>query len=182
MAATPLCSRTIWTRRVVPVLLYPLPVTHLTSRPTQRHKGRRRNEQERLFHSEPASTATQDLPIRSQVLDLPRSCPGCGAYSQLVSPDQPGFYSMNRKSVKTFLARYEPPRSQPHEESATFCRSLAAADTSLLSQLGVSSAEDTARGMLLGYNAPVLRMILTPSQRYQKARMCLFPYVIAVIN
>ena len=34
---------------------------------------------------------------------LPWSCPGCGAYTQLVEPDEAGYYSLTRKSVRSFL-------------------------------------------------------------------------------
>lgn len=39
-----------------------------------------------------------------KLLDLPRSCPGCGAFTQNTSPDQPGFYGANRKAVQAFIA------------------------------------------------------------------------------
>lgn len=39
-----------------------------------------------------------------KLLDLPRSCPGCGAFTQGTSPDQPGFYGANRKAVQAFIA------------------------------------------------------------------------------
>ena len=39
-----------------------------------------------------------------KLLDLPRSCPGCGAFTQSTSPDQPGFYGANRKAVQAFIA------------------------------------------------------------------------------
>ena len=38
------------------------------------------------------------------VLDLPRFCPGCGAFTQSTIPDQPGYYGVNRKAVQAFLA------------------------------------------------------------------------------
>jgi hypothetical protein len=31
---------------------------------------------------------------------LPVCCPGCGAFSQVIDPDQPGYYSKSRKSRK----------------------------------------------------------------------------------
>ncbi|KAI9741265.1 MAG: hypothetical protein M1834_002981 [Cirrosporium novae-zelandiae] len=35
---------------------------------------------------------------------LPRSCPGCGAITQWIDKDEPGFYDLNRKSVRTYVA------------------------------------------------------------------------------
>ena len=34
---------------------------------------------------------------------LPRQCPGCGAFSQAVDKQEPGFYTTTRKSVKSYL-------------------------------------------------------------------------------
>lgn len=39
-----------------------------------------------------------------KLLDLPRSCPGCGAFTQSTNPDQAGFYGANRKAVQAFIA------------------------------------------------------------------------------
>ena len=36
---------------------------------------------------------------------LPWTCPGCGAYTQNVSPDEAGYYSPTRKSVRAFLGK-----------------------------------------------------------------------------
>jgi hypothetical protein len=37
-------------------------------------------------------------------LILPRSCPGCGAFTQTISPGQAGFYTTTRKAVQAFIA------------------------------------------------------------------------------
>ena len=39
-----------------------------------------------------------------KILDLPRSCPGCGAFTQITNPDQAGFYEITRKGVEAFIA------------------------------------------------------------------------------
>ncbi|KAK2757674.1 hypothetical protein FQN54_004643 [Arachnomyces sp. PD_36] len=39
---------------------------------------------------------------------LPVSCPGCGALTQWVDTNEPGFYSTSRRSVKSFLQRAAP--------------------------------------------------------------------------
>ena len=103
--------------------------------------------QKRRQHVETAAATTHDLPTPQQLLDLPRSCPGCGAFTQAVSPDQPGFYSTNRKSVKAFIARHEqnlkPGKS---EEFEAFDRIVGSADTTLLSQLGLDNAKFEKKG------------------------------------
>lgn len=38
------------------------------------------------------------------LLDLPRSCPGCGAFTQTTNPDQAGYYGEARKAVQAFIA------------------------------------------------------------------------------
>ena len=103
--------------------------------------------QKREQHVETAAATTHDLPTPQQLLDLPRSCPGCGAFTQAVSPDQPGFYSTNRKSVKAFIARHE--QNSKHgkaEESEAFDRIMGSADTALLSQLGLDNAKFEKKG------------------------------------
>lgn len=39
-----------------------------------------------------------------KILDLPRSCPGCGGFAQTTNPDQAGFYGVTRKAVQAFIA------------------------------------------------------------------------------
>ena len=71
------------------------------------------------------------------ILDLPRSCPGCGAFTQNTSPDGPGFYSQNRRSVKTYLGQtLSPAERESRPEDAILNEALAAADPSLRAQLG----------------------------------------------
>lgn len=39
-----------------------------------------------------------------KLLDLPRSCPGCGAFAQITDPAQAGYYGLTRKAVQGFIA------------------------------------------------------------------------------
>jgi hypothetical protein len=41
-----------------------------------------------------------EAPIGNLIDVLPVCCPGCGAFSQVIDPDQPGYYSKSRKSRK----------------------------------------------------------------------------------
>lgn len=47
----------------------------------------------------PAKNASRDLRA------LPLSCPGCGALTQTIYPDEAGFYSTDRKSVTSFITQ-----------------------------------------------------------------------------
>lgn len=46
---------------------------------------------------------------------LPVCCPGCGAFSQTVEPDEPGYYGASRKQTRKLLAS----RQQAIEERST---------------------------------------------------------------
>ena len=101
------------------------------------HNFGRRHPQSRR-HRLHSDAASQSSPNPSQLLCLPRSCPGCGAFTQSVSPEQPGFYGTNRKSVKAFIySNGQRVGNEPNGESKIFERVLGAADTFLLSQMGV---------------------------------------------
>lgn len=44
-----------------------------------------------------------EVPSVGRAEKLPRQCPGCGAYSQLVDVTGAGFYTLTRKSVRDYL-------------------------------------------------------------------------------
>ena len=82
-----------------------------------------------------------------QYIELPSSCPGCGALTQSVSPDQPGYYSTGRKSVKAFIDSCEPyVNSALNHESNTFRHVLNNIKRSTLSQLGLQDLEGQQEG------------------------------------
>ncbi|OJD23768.1 hypothetical protein ACJ73_04874 [Blastomyces percursus] len=71
----------------------------------------------RLLHTSPDTldsldTATleipESIPPNLDPTSLPFSCPGCGAFTQWVSPDEAGYYSINRKAVKEYIRRFSP--------------------------------------------------------------------------
>lgn len=65
-----------------------------------------RGDQRRFESSTALETSTiEALPGASVAgLDkLPQQCAGCGTFSQLVDPEGPGFYTLSRGSVKTYL-------------------------------------------------------------------------------
>ena len=72
---------------------------------------------------------------------LPWTCPGCGAYTQTLNPDDAGFYSTTRKPVKAFSkARQATVRSKSIEEAQTFDKVIADVNPSMLQSLGLDDA------------------------------------------
>ncbi len=132
-------------RTIVPLFICRLLTAYSSSTPGPRRQIS--SIQKRHQHVETAAATTHDLPTSQQLLDLPRSCPGCGAFTQAISPDQPGFYTTNRKSVKAFIARHgQDLKHRKPEESETFDRIVANADAALLSQLGLDRAKFQKHG------------------------------------
>ena len=127
---------------LIPLLLCPLLASCTGAYPgsTQRPPRPRRHQ----LHVDVAATASHGSPNPSQVLHLPRSCPGCGALTQTVSTGQPGYYGTNRKSVKAFIGRNgQNPGNGYDGESKVFERVLGVADTDLLSQMGLCGESET---------------------------------------
>ncbi|MCJ1423055.1 hypothetical protein MMC29_000936 [Sticta canariensis] len=78
---------------------------HLAVRSVRRRRNFDSSSQRRQFQVQKSSTPHQPLPWPSLLLDLPRTCPGCGAFTQIKDPSNPGFYSINRKAVNAFVAQ-----------------------------------------------------------------------------
>ena len=126
---------------LIPLFLYPLlaSCTGGYHGPAQRPLRPRRHQ----LHVDVDATASHGLPNPSQVLPLPRSCPGCGALTQTISTGQPGYYGTSRKSVKAFTGRNgQNPGSRYDEESEVLERVLEVADVDLLSQMGLRGASE----------------------------------------
>lgn len=71
------------------------------------------------------------------ILDLPESCPGCGAHTHLNDPNEPGYYDIDRKSVKLYLQRCGTIPQEPLKESRIFEEAVSIANDGLRSQLGL---------------------------------------------
>ncbi|KAI5287276.1 hypothetical protein KEM54_006108, partial [Ascosphaera aggregata] len=56
----------------------------------------------------PFEVMKQKPPSRTTPAVLPISCPGCGAFTQWVYPNEIGFYTLTRKSVKAYLRFHSP--------------------------------------------------------------------------
>ncbi|KAF2236542.1 hypothetical protein EV356DRAFT_498050 [Viridothelium virens] len=68
---------------------------------------------------------------------LPLSCPGCGAFSQTISPDEAGFYTENRAAVKAYLC--DETEDEVKDEDMIFKSAISQADGSLVQGLGFES-------------------------------------------
>ncbi|THY29082.1 hypothetical protein D6D00_03837 [Aureobasidium pullulans] len=71
--------------------------------------------------------------IKQKTRKLPLSCPGCGAPSQTVAPEEAGFYSLGRSAVKKFV------QDDAKQEDLVFQATLDKVDSSVLQELGLDS-------------------------------------------
>lgn len=129
---------------LIPLFLCP----SLASCANIRHDLRRRlwRPRRHQLHVDCAATRSHSYPTPLQLSSLPRTCPGCGAFTQTVSPEQPGFYGTNRKSVKAFIGCNGQRLSKGYNgESNLFERVLEAADASLLSQMGLEGGGENSK-------------------------------------
>ncbi|KAK7567352.1 hypothetical protein IWX49DRAFT_561609 [Phyllosticta citricarpa] len=89
------------------------------------------------------SVESSQPPQKSLIEALPLSCPGCGAPSQTVTQDLPGYYSADMKHVKVHL-KHDQEHNQPKKrEDDIFTEALANLDPSLREQLGVGESEES---------------------------------------
>jgi len=70
--------------------------------------------------------------IRAQTRRLPMTCPGCGAPSQTVAPEDAGYYNLSRSGVRNHV------RDGVKDEDKVMEQVLASADKSTLSTLGLA--------------------------------------------
>lgn len=131
-------------RNLIPLFLCPL-LASCSGGSHRLGKWRLRRRRHQL-HVDAAAAASHGFPTPSQLPHLPRSCPGCGALTQLVSPEQPGFYGTNRKSVKAFIGcNGQYPGSEYPGESQVFEHVLGVANRTLLSQVGLQGGGDNIK-------------------------------------
>ncbi|MCJ1485643.1 hypothetical protein MMC06_005818 [Schaereria dolodes] len=86
---------------------------------------------------------------------LPETCPGCGAYAQTVKNGDAGFYSINRKSVKTFIGQHRGVKGGKSEDAQMYQGVVRSADNTLPEGLGVEPG-------LLGVNGKLLESKMSP--------------------
>ena len=81
-----------------------------------------------------------------QLLSLPTTCPGCGAYAQDQKAGEPGFFSASRKAVKQFVgSKGSGTGGSGDHETETFTKVLNNADQSLLHLLGLQDEKIISR-------------------------------------
>jgi hypothetical protein len=79
--------------------------------------------------------------VTASINRLPPQCSGCGALSQTIDKDEPGYFDLKRKSVKQYLAGT--PGVTTLEEDTIFEQALQRAtenDPQLASQLGLNAS------------------------------------------
>ena len=104
----------------------------------------------RLYSTTVSPPERESSPIPSFASGLPRTCPGCGAYSQTLNPEEAGFYSASRKSIKAFVASQHASTRQASEaEDHTYTTIVAHADPSLLLSLGLDEESQSEEGIVL---------------------------------
>ena len=98
--------------------------------------------QRRCLHVEDGSPIKEDVvPPLAVVQKLPLNCPGCGAYTQTLNPQEAGFYPPTQKRLRNFLASQQnsDARVRQEEEAAVYSRTINGANASLLESLGLDS-------------------------------------------
>ncbi|KAI4716579.1 hypothetical protein E4T48_07242 [Aureobasidium sp. EXF-10727] len=70
---------------------------------------------------------------KQKTLRLPLSCPGCGAPSQTVAPEEAGFYKLSRSAVRKFV------QDDAKKEDLIFQATLDKVDNKVLQDLGLDS-------------------------------------------
>ncbi|KAH8811811.1 hypothetical protein F5884DRAFT_700589 [Xylogone sp. PMI_703] len=129
----------------LPIFLCP-GLLRSTPRPQQRaeHHLLRNNHEfpRRKFHvSIPIQEDTHNAPDSLKTRTLPEQCAGCGALSQTVHKEEPGYFSLNRKSVKEYLGLL--PVSRIAKEEALIQKRLEDVDKELAQSLGFNKPAQT---------------------------------------
>ncbi len=82
----------------------PVPATaYNISLPQSRPEGSFDGNQSFSNYGALGEVPQESVPARPRHLDLPISCPGCGALTQDVDPGEAGFYTRSRRAVKSYL-------------------------------------------------------------------------------
>jgi len=87
-----------------------------------------------------ADTFPLDRPdAANSLLALPLQCPGCGAYTHSGNPYDAGYYSVSRKTVKSYVHRHRNPYGAGHTtEGDTFNEVAEKVDSGVLKALGLT--------------------------------------------
>ncbi|KAF2005093.1 hypothetical protein P154DRAFT_457646, partial [Amniculicola lignicola CBS 123094] len=123
------------------------PVQHTTSLPPRTFSTFRRNRQQATTPFE-NSLSHDGLPLNNHQpppppppqQTLPRSCPGCGAPTQLYERGAAGYYDIDRRQIKNFLTFDPNEQKEKTQEEHVYNTALQKLDSSLLEELGVDTA------------------------------------------
>lgn len=77
-----------------------------------------RSPRQRFVHAETSTSNEKSAVVNAYngQRKLPQQCPGCGAFSQTIGKEEPGFYSLSRKSVKEYLGDRQAQKASEEEE------------------------------------------------------------------
>ncbi|RDW75588.1 hypothetical protein BP5796_06409 [Coleophoma crateriformis] len=87
-------------------------------------------------------SSTIALPQPKSLRKLPQQCAGCGALSQTVDAEEPGYYSLGRRSVKDFLVDKSAQKGK--EESAVVEAAFQNINSEVLGSLGLEQLKPAA--------------------------------------
>lgn len=129
-----ICSRNALLRK--PLVRSSVPPSLLTLQSSLRLS---QLDAKRFSSSEPVSPAQdqhdliqrKQLDIKQKIRKLPLSCPGCGAPSQTLAPEEAGFYNLSRSAVKKFV------QDDAKKEDLVFQATLDKVDNKVLQELGL---------------------------------------------
>lgn len=80
-----------------------------------------------------------DTVARSSSPGTLTACPGCGALAQTVEPGEPGYYSLKRKAVSSYVKQYQ---IDPESVTNVAAEALDQADAELVQSLGLDKIRD----------------------------------------
>ncbi|KAG9518347.1 hypothetical protein KCV07_g5700, partial [Aureobasidium melanogenum] len=77
--------------------------------------------------------------LKQKIRKLPLSCPGCGAPSQTVAPEEAGFYNLSRSAVRNFV------QDDAKKEDLVFQATMDKVDDTVLKELGLDGGALAAK-------------------------------------
>lgn len=181
VAARPLAhiSARSWT---IPLFLCPSLASsaYAVNSPTNRH-ARANQPRTRRLHVETARGPEKQIFQASPGPHaLPWSCPGCGAFTQIVDPKEAGFYTTTRKSVKAYIANQTGREATERlQDNETYTSAVKNVDGALLKELGLDDVSGSGNGTPAAFTA--WSILVTDSKQIRDSwRNPQSPSVIAV--
>lgn len=127
--------------------LYPSKLIHNQPRKSVRIQRRFVQSQAEVEVEDDVQDISENTSIASAqaLTKLPSQCAGCGASSQTTIEDEPGFYSLTRRSVKEYLGTsYSAKRKKASAEDEVVKNTLENVDTTILQTLGMEKPASTS--------------------------------------